>query len=40
MYKQFLKKLGIAYRQEGDCRMPDIQAPESPQIGIWGQRRF
>ena len=32
--------LGGAYRQEGDYLLPDIGVPESPQIGIWGQRRL
>lgn len=32
--------LGITYRQEGDYLLPNIEAPESPQIGIWGQRRL
>ena len=32
--------LGITYRQEGDHLLPNIEAPESPQIGIWGQRRL
>lgn len=34
------EKLGGTYRQEGDYLLPDIEAPESPQIGIWGQRRL
>ena len=25
------------YRQEGDYLLPNVEAPESPQIGIWGQ---
>ena len=31
--------LGGTYRQEGDYLLPNVEAPESPQIGIWGQRR-
>lgn len=31
--------LGGTYRQEGDYLLPNIEVPESPQIGIWGQRR-
>ena len=27
------------YRQEGDYLLPNVEAPESPAIGIWGQRR-
>ena len=34
------EKLGGAYRQEGDYLLPNIETPESPQIGIWGQRRL
>ena len=34
------EKLGGTYRQEGDYLFPDIEAPESPQIGIWGHRRL
>ena len=34
------EKLGITYRQEGDYLLPNIEVPESPQIGIWGQRRL
>lgn len=34
------KKLGGTYRQEGDYLLPNIEIPESPQIGTWGQRRL
>ena len=34
------EKMGGTYRQMGDYLLPDIEAPESPQIGIWGQRRL
>lgn len=34
------EKLGGTYQQVGDYLLPDIEAPESPQIGIWGQRRL
>ena len=34
------EKLGGTYRQEGDYLLPDIEVPESLQIGIWGQRRL
>ena len=36
---QHLKKLGGTYRQEGDYLLPNVEAPESPAIGLWGQRR-
>ena len=32
--------MGGTYRQEGDYLLPNIEEPESPQIGIWGQRRL
>ena len=34
------EKMGGTYRQEGDYLLPNIEPPESPQIGIWGQRRL
>ena len=34
------EKLGRTYRQEGDYLLPNLEAPESPQIGMWGQRRL
>lgn len=34
------EKMGGTYRQEGDYLLPNLEAPESPQIGIWGQRRL
>ena len=37
--KSDFEKLGGTYRQEGDYLLPDVEAPESPAIGIWGQRR-
>lgn len=33
------EKLGGTYRQEGDYLLPNVEAPKSPAIGIWGQRR-
>ena len=32
--------MGGTYRQKGDYLLPNVKAPESPQIGIWGQRRL
>ena len=29
----------ITYHQEGDYLIPDLIPPESPHIGIWGERR-
>lgn len=31
--------LGGTYHKEGDYLIPNIEVPESPKIGIWGQRR-
>ena len=28
----------LTYHWEGDYLIPDLVAPESPQIGIWGER--
>lgn len=38
MQKDF-EAMGGTYRQEGDYLLPHLEAPESPQIGIWGERR-
>ena len=29
----------LTYHWEGDYLIPDLVAPDSPQIGIWGERR-
>ena len=29
----------LTYHWEGDYLIPDLVAPESPHIGIWGERR-
>ena len=29
----------LTYHREGDYLIPDLVAPESPHIGIWGERR-
>ena len=34
------EKMGGTYRQEGDYLLPNIEVPESPKIGIWGQQRL
>ncbi len=34
------EKMGGTYRQAGDYLLPNIEVPESPQVGIWGQRRL
>ena len=33
------EKLGGTYRQDGDYLLLNVEAPESPAIGFWGQRR-
>lgn len=33
------EKLGGTYKQVGDYLLPDVEVPESPNVGIWGQRR-
>ena len=38
--KTIFEKMGGTYRQEGDYLLPNVEAPESPRIGIWGQRRL
>ena len=32
--------MGGTYRHEGDYLLPNIEAPESPQIGFWGRQRL
>ena len=31
--------MGGIYTSEGDHLLPNVEVPESPQIGIWGERR-
>ena len=31
--------MNLTYHWEGDYLIPDLVAPESPNIGIWGERR-
>ena len=33
------ESMGGGYYKEGDYLLPDLEAPENPQIGIWGDRR-
>ena len=37
--KSTFEVLGGTYRQVGDYLLPNVEAPESPAIGIWGQWR-
>lgn len=34
--KSTFKKLGGTYRQVGDYLLPDLEKPESPEVGFWG----
>ena len=31
--------MGGSYHQEGDYLLPNVEVPESLQVGIWGERR-
>ena len=37
--KSTYERMGGSYHQKGDNLLPDLEAPESPKIGIWGERR-
>ena len=37
--KSTYESLGGTYRQVGDYLLPNVEVPERPQIGIWGERR-
>lgn len=37
--KSTYEALGCEYRQNGDYMLPNLEAPESPKVGIWGERR-
>ena len=37
--KSAYETLGGAYRQAGDYLLPCVELPESPGIGVWGERR-
>ena len=37
--KSLFEETGGTYHQEGEYLLPDLVAPESVPIGIWGQRR-
>ncbi len=38
--KSLFEEMGGSYRREGDYLLPNVEMPESPAIGIWGQRRY
>ena len=33
------EKNGLHYKLVGDYYLPCLEAPEAPQVGVWGQRR-
>jgi hypothetical protein len=37
--KTTFETMGGTYRQEGNYLLPNVEVPESPAIGVWGQRR-
>ena len=37
--KSLYEELGGTYHQEGDYLIPDLAAPPSPHVGVWGLRR-
>ena len=37
--KSTYETMGGSYHQESDYLLPDLEVPENPQIGIWGERR-
>ncbi len=39
MEKSLFEQMGGTYHQEGDYLIPNLVAPEAPNIGIWCQRR-
>lgn len=39
MKKTAFEEIGGTYRQEGNYLLPNLAAPESTPVGIWGQRR-
>ncbi len=39
MTQSLFEQMGGTYRQEGDYLLPNLLAPEAPNIGRWGQRR-
>ena len=39
MAQTFFERMGGTYHREGDYLIPNLTAPESPHIGVWGERR-
>lgn len=40
MEKSIFEQIGGTYHQEGDYFLPNLAAPESTPVGIWGQRHL
>lgn len=38
--KSLFEQMGGTYRMEGDYYLPNLEAPEAPPIGTWGQRQM
>ena len=37
--KSTYETIGGEYRQDGDYLLPNLEVPESPKVGVWGERR-
>lgn len=37
--KSTFEELGGTYKQVGDYLLPELEVPESPQVGFWGMQR-
>ena len=37
--KSTYETMGGEYRQDGDYLLPNLEVPECPKVGVWGERR-
>ena len=37
--KSTYETMGGKYRQNGDYLLPNLEVPDSPKVGVWGERR-
>ena len=37
--KSTYETMGGKYRQDGDYLLPNLETPENPNVGVWGERR-
>ena len=37
--KSTYETMGGKYQQNGDCLLPNLEVPECPEVGVWGERR-